>query len=123
MRKEQQLNVCGTPLEPCCTDPMTGFYRDGYCHTGPQDHGRHVVCVIVDDDFLQFSASRGNDLSTPVPQYQFPGLKDGDKWCLCALRWLEAAEAGVAPPVDLLATNKKVLDYVPEDLLKSHSVQ
>jgi uncharacterized protein len=120
--KKDQKNVLGDALTPCCMDPITGFFRDGYCRTDAQDTGRHVVCVIVNDAFLAFSQERGNDLSTPAPQYSFPGLKDGDKWCLCALRWLEAAEAGMAPPVDLNATHEKVLQFVPEALLKSHAV-
>jgi uncharacterized protein (DUF2237 family) len=105
-------NVLGTPLIGCCTDPMTGFYRDGVCNTGPTDSGRHVVCAIMTEEFLRFTKSRGNDLSTPRPEYQFPGLKAGDGWCLCALRWKEAWEAGVAPPVKLEATHEKALEYV-----------
>ena len=112
-------NVLQTALQSCCNDPVTGFYRDGYCHTGPQDTGRHVVCAIMTAEFLAFSKSRGNDLITPIPHYQFPGLKPGDKWCLCALRWKEALEAGVAPPVILEATHEIALDYVAfEDLLE-----
>lgn len=105
-------NVLGTPLIGCCTDPMTGFYRDGVCNTGPTDSGRHVVCAIMTEDFLTFTRNQGNDLSTPRPEYQFPGLKPGDGWCLCALRWKEAWEAGVAPPVKLEATHEKALEYV-----------
>ena len=105
-------NVLGTALESCCTDPVTGYYRDGFCNTGPEDSGSHVICAVVTDDFLQFSKSRGNDLMTPLPHYQFPGLKDGDCWCLCALRWKEALEAGVAPPVKLACTHEKALQYV-----------
>ena len=105
-------NVLGTPLIGCCTDPMTGFYRDGVCNTGPMDSGRHVVCAVMTEEFLTFTKSRGNDLSTPRPEYQFPGLKAGDGWCLCALRWKEAWEAGVAPPVKLEATHEKALEYV-----------
>ncbi|NEP44691.1 MAG: DUF2237 domain-containing protein, partial [Okeania sp. SIO2H7] len=92
-------NVLGGPLEVCCTSPMTGFYRDGFCRTGGGDYGSHVICAEVTAEFLEFTKSRGNDLSTPVPQYNFPGLKPGDRWCLCAARWQEAKEAGVAPPV------------------------
>src|SRR3990167_6030305 len=95
-------NVLGTNLEPCCMSPLTGFYRDGFCQTGPEDRGSHVICVQVNDEFLNFSKSRGNDLSTPAPMFQFPGLKAGDCWCLCALRWREAFEAGMAPPVNRL---------------------
>ncbi len=115
---ENAKNVLKTELQSCCTDPMTGFYRNGYCHTGPQDSGRHVICAIMTEDFLTFSKSRGNDLITPIPYYQFPGLKPGDKWCLCALRWKEALEAGVAPPVVLESTHEAALQYVSfEDLL------
>jgi len=105
-------NVLGTALESCCTDPVTGFYRDGFCNTGPEDSGSHVICAVVTEAFLQFSKSRGNDLMTPLPHYQFPGLKDGDCWCLCALRWKEALVAGVAPPVKLACTHEKALQYV-----------
>lgn len=115
-------NVLGTRLEECSIDPLTGFYRDGACHTGPEDMGTHVVCARMTDEFLAFTASRGNDLSTPNPQYGFPGLKAGDRWCLCALRWREAAEAGVAPPVYLVATHEKVLDHVDRNLLETHAL-
>jgi len=112
-------NVFGEELQSCCTDPMTGFYRDGYCKTDQFDQGRHTVCAIVTEGFLSFSKSRGNDLSTPIPAYQFPGLKPGDQWCLCALRWKEAFDAGFAPQVILEATNEKTLDYVElQDLIK-----
>lgn len=117
-------NVLQTELQSCCTDPMTGFYRDGHCHTGPQDTGRHVVCAVMTAEFLAFSKSKGNDLITPIPHYQFPGLKPGDQWCLCALRWKEAFEAGVAPPVVLEATHEKALEYVTfEDLLEHKLVK
>lgn len=117
-------NVLQTELQSCCTNPLTGFYRDGYCRTGPQDTGRHIVCAIMTAEFLAFSKSRGNDLITPLPHYQFPGLKPGDQWCLCALRWKEALEAGVAPPVILEATHEKALDYVAfEDLLEHKLVE
>jgi uncharacterized protein (DUF2237 family) len=112
-------NVFGLPLQPCCYEPMTGFYRDGFCRTGDDDGGRHVVCAIMTDEFLHFSRSRGNDLSTPVPEYRFPGLKAGDRWCLCALRWKEAFEAGMAPPVVLEACSEAALQYVAlEDLIR-----
>jgi len=112
-------NVLGGPLAECCSDPMTGFYRDGCCNTGPQDHGVHTVCVRVTREFLDFSASRGNDLSTPLPEYGFPGLKPGDRWCLCAARWREALQSGTAPRVILTATHERTLDYVSlEDLKK-----
>ena len=112
------LNVFGEPLGCCCTNPLTGFYRDGHCRTGPQDVGRHLVCAEVTDAFLAFSRARGNDLSTPRPEYEFPGLKDGDRWCLCALRWLEAWQAGMAPPVWLAATHQNVLQLIPRAALE-----
>jgi uncharacterized protein (DUF2237 family) len=115
-------NVLGGPLATCCTAPLTGFYRDGSCHTGPQDVGTHVVCAQVSREFLDFSVARGNDLVTPVPQFHFPGLKPGDKWCLCALRWKEAFDAGVAPPVVLAATHEKALEFVSLEALKRHAV-
>ncbi len=121
---EKAKNVLQTELQSCCKDPMTGFYRDGYCHTGPQDTGRHVVCAIMTAEFLAFSKSRGNDLSTPIPEYQFPGLQPGDQWCLCAMRWQEAFEAGVAPTVILEATHEKALEYIAfEDLLEHKLVR
>jgi uncharacterized protein len=113
-------NVLGTLLESCGTSPMTGFYRDGCCQTGPDDHGSHVVCAMVTKEFLAYTRSRGNDLSTPNPW--FPGLKPGDRWCLCASRWKEALDAGVAPPVVLEATHEKALKYVSLDDLKRHAV-
>jgi uncharacterized protein (DUF2237 family) len=115
-------NVLGGPLATCCTAPLTGFYRDGSCHTGPQDLGTHVVCAQVTQAFLEFSVARGNDLVTPVPQFHFPGLDPGDKWCLCALRWKEALDAGVAPPVVLAATHEKALEFVSLEDLKRHAV-
>jgi len=115
-------NVLGGPLATCCTAPLTGFYRDGSCHTGPQDLGTHVVCAQVTPEFLEFSVARGNDLVTPVPQFHFPGLNPGDKWCLCALRWKEALDAGVAPPVVLAATHEKALEFVSLEDLKRHAV-
>ncbi len=120
---EPSKNVFGEPLETCNEDPMTGFYRDGCCNTGPQDHGLHLVCAVMTDEFLKFSKARGNDLSTPVPQYRFPGLKAGDKWCLCALRWKEAYDAGAAPKVYLEATHEKVLDHVPMEALLEHALR
>jgi uncharacterized protein len=115
-------NVIGGKLETCCTSPMTGFYRDGCCNTGAGDMGAHVVCAQVDEAFLSFSKSRGNDLSTPVPAFNFPGLKPGDRWCLCAPRWKEALDAGVAPPVMLSATHASALEYVSLDELKQHAL-
>lgn len=114
-------NILGTALEKCCDSPKTGFYRDGYCHTGPMDHGLHVVAATMTDAFLNFTKTRGNDLSTPVPAYQFPGLKAGDRWCLCAARWKEAHDAGVAPPVHVNATHEKALSIIPLALLKQHA--
>ena len=113
-------NVFGKPLIGCCTDPMTGYFRDGVCNTDPTDGGRHLVCAIMTKEFLIFSKARGNDLSTPRPEYQFPGLKPGDGWCLCALRWKEAYDAGVVVPVRLEATHQKALEYVDfADLLEA----
>ncbi len=117
-----QLNVFGEPLLPCSTRPVTGFYRDGCCHTGPEDHGLHVVCVEVTREFLAFSRERGNDLSTPVKAYGFPGLNPGDRWCLCGLRWKEAHDAGMAPRVVLAATHRAMLDIVDIATLKAFAV-
>lgn len=115
-------NVLGEPLSSCCFDPLTGFYRTGSCHTGPNDVGTHVICARVTQEFLAFSLSRGNDLVTPAPEYRFRGLKPGDRWCLCATRWREALEAGVAPPVVLAATHEKALEYVSLDDLRRHAL-
>lgn len=111
-------NVLGGDLQVCCTSPMTGFYRDGTCRTGADDTGRHTVCAEVTEQFLEFSMARGNDLVTPHPEWNFPGLKPGDKWCVCVLRWKEAYEAGVAPPVVLEATNEAALRVVTLEELK-----
>lgn len=119
---EPQLNVFGEPLLPCSTRPATGFYRDGCCHTGPEDVGRHVVCVEVTREFLEFSRARGNDLSTPVKAYGFPGLNPGDRWCLCGMRWKEALDAGKAPRVVLAATHRAMLDIVEIATLKAYAV-
>lgn len=116
-----QLSVLGIPLEECGCRPMTGWFRDGYCRTDDRDRGRHVVCAVVDARFLEFTRSRGNDLSTPAPAYGFPGLEPGDHWCLCALRWREAAEAGFAPAVILEATHAKALEVIPLEMLKQHA--
>ena len=120
--KTLDLNVLGLPLEPCCFAPQTGFYRDGYCRTGPQDSGRHIVCAEVTLEFLEFSQAAGNDLSTPMPAYGFPGLRAGDRWCLCALRWKEAFEAGCAPPVILEACNQRVLELISLEALQAHAL-
>ncbi len=114
-------NVVGGKLESCCTSPMTGFYRDGTCNTGGGDFGAHVVCAELTEEFLAFTKSRGNDLSTPAPMFDFPGLKPGDRWCLCAARWKEALDAGVAPPVILSATHAIAVEYVSLDELKQHA--
>ncbi len=114
-------NVLGGALQPCSFTPQTGFFRDGHCHTCAQDHGSHTICAVMTAEFLAFSKSRGNDLTTPVPQYHFPGLKPGDHWCLCAGRWLEAYEAGKAPQVSLEATHEAALAIVPIEALKEHA--
>jgi uncharacterized protein len=117
-----QSNVLGDPIECCCLWPLTGYYRDGYCRTGPGDVGLHTVCIEVTDEFLAFSKSRGNDLSTPAPEYGFPGLVEGDKWCLCVTRWREALLAGVAPRVNLAASHISVLEFVDLEDLKEHAM-
>jgi uncharacterized protein (DUF2237 family) len=114
-------NVLGSELTGCCDSPATGFYRDGYCHTGPQDVGSHTVCVKVTREFLDFSVQRGNDLVTAHPEFDFPGLKPGDRWCICVARWREAFEAGAAPQVMLTATHEKALGVVTLDQLKRHA--
>lgn len=114
-------NVLGGPLATCSTSPVTGFYRNGCCDTGPDDRGLHVVCAVMTADFLAFSKSAGNDLSTPRPEWRFPGLRPGDRWCLCGLRWAEAMDAGVAPAVVLEATHEKMLDLVSIDHLLAHA--
>ena len=118
----QARNVLGAELETCCTSPMTGFYRDGKCSTGAGDVGAHIVCAQLTEEFLVFTKSRGNDLITPVPAFNFPGLKPGDRWCLCASRWKEALDAGVAPPVVLSATHASAVEYVSLDELKQHAL-
>lgn len=115
------LNVLGEPLQACSFDPVTGFYRDGCCHTGPDDVGTHVVCARVTAAFLAFSQAVGNDLSTPRPEWRFPGLKPGDRWCLCVRRWKEALTAGVAPPVILEATHASTLQFVDLATLQQHA--
>lgn len=111
-------NVLGRPLNACCFEPLTGYFRDGFCNTNINDYGTHTVCAIMTKDFLDYTLSKGNDLSTPKPVYNFPGLKPGDKWCLCALRWYEAYKAGVAPKLILKATHHKTLEFVPIEILK-----
>jgi uncharacterized protein (DUF2237 family) len=117
MDEPLQLNVLGEPLETCGTEPMTGFFRDGYTTTSPQDVGSHTVCAVVTAEFLEHQQAVGNDLSTPMPQYGFPGLKPGDHWAVCAGRWRQSFEAGVAAPVLLRATNAAALDHVPREAL------
>jgi uncharacterized protein (DUF2237 family) len=116
-----KTNVLGTALKCCCKNPLTGYYRDGYCRTGPGDHGLHTVCAVMTEEFLVFSRARGNDLTTPVPEYDFPGLVAGDKWCLCVSRWVEALEAGCAPQVDLEATHSSAVEFVDLADLKAHA--
>lgn len=115
-------NVLGGELQVCCTDPMTGFYRDGHCRTGVEDRGSHTVCIIATDEFLAYSKSVGNDLSTPMPQFSFPGLKGGDKWCLVAARWQQAFENGMAPQVVLAATHQACLEHCKLEDLKRFAV-
>ncbi len=115
-------NVLGGSLRPCCFEPVTGFYRDGYCRTGPGDYGLHTVCVQVTAEFLQFSRAHGNDLITPVPQYEFPGLQPGDCWCLCVTRWKQALEAGCAPAVRLESTHLSALEFVSLEDLQRHAL-
>lgn len=115
-------NVLGTSLEPCSTDPMTGFYRDGCCNTGAGDFGAHVVCAQMTEAFLSYTKAQGNDLSTPRPMYNFPGLKPGDRWCLCASRWKEAYEDGVAPKVVLASTHEAALKVVSLEHLQAHAL-
>jgi uncharacterized protein (DUF2237 family) len=116
--RDPSLNVFGESLIPCSTDPMTGFFRDGCCNTSEQDVGSHTVCVVLTDDFLEFSKSKGNDLTTPMPAYGFPGLKGGERWCLCARRWLEAYRAGKAPKVILRSTHQRALEVIEMDILR-----
>ena len=124
MQPEQpaERNVLGGPLQPCGVDPVTGFYRDGHCSTGPDDLGSHTVCAVVSADFLQMQRNLGNDLSTPRPEYGFPGLNPGDRWCVVAARWLQAYQAGAATGVVLAATNERALEIVPLEALRQHAV-
>ena len=119
---DESTNVFGEPLDDCSNNPLTGFFRDGCCNTGKQDAGSHTVCVELSAEFLEFSRLRGNDLSTPRPEFGFPGLKPGDRWCLCAARWLEAHESAAAPRVWLTRTHKRVLEIVPLELLREFAV-
>jgi uncharacterized protein (DUF2237 family) len=119
----ESKNVLGQPLQQCGCNPMTGFYRDGFCETGARDIGSHTVCAVMTDEFLSFTKSRGNDLSTPAPHFNFPGLKSGDRWCLCVSRWKEACDAGVAPPVILEATHEGALRVASIDELQGSRLQ
>ena len=116
------LNVLGNPLESCCRSPMTGYFRDGFCRTDGSDFGQHLTCVLLTDEFLQFSRAKGNDLITPRLEYGFPGLKAGDRWCLCAERWTEALEAGIAPLLYLESTHSKMLSLVQIEVLERYAV-
>ena len=118
---DESVNVLGEPLESCSEEPRTGFFRDGCCNTSEDDQGSHTVCVGVTREFLEFSRFRGNDLSTPLPEFGFPGLKSGDRWCLCAARWLEAQQAGMAPRVMLRGSHARALEIVPLELLKEYA--
>jgi uncharacterized protein (DUF2237 family) len=119
---DDSINVYGERLETCSDNPVTGFFRDGCCNTDSRDFGSHTVCVEVTDEFLEYSRTRGNDLVTPVPEFDFPGLKAGDRWCLCAARWLEAQQADVAPRVFLQRTHMRALEIIPLDLLRQYAV-
>ena len=118
----EERNVLGGPLEPCGIDPMTGFYRDGSCASGPDDRGRHTVCTVVTRAFLEHQASIGNDLTSPLPEYGFPGLQPGDRWCVVAVRWAQAYNDGAAAPVVLASTNLQALNLIPLEILAEHAV-
>ncbi len=120
--KQKAKNVFGDPLMTCCLDPITGFYRNGQCLTGTEDYGTHIVCALLTDEFLEYSKLKGNDLITPMPQFNFPGLKAGDMWCLCIARWIEAQRDGVAPPIRLESTHIKALDYMTIEVLELYSI-
>ena len=122
MSEEDQLNIFNEPLEACSFDPVTGFFRSGCCETSEQDTGSHTVCAIMTEEFLKFSKSKGNDLSTPVPAFDFLGLNSGDRWCLCAARWLEAYEAGSAPSIIARATHRRALEIIPMEAMKEFSL-
>ena len=119
---QSQQNVFGEPIELCCSDPLTGFYRDGHCNTGPNDLVTHTVCALMTDEFLEYSAAAGNDLSTPRPEFSFPGLVAGNRWCLCAMRWEQAHRAGKAPKLFLKATNIVTLRAIPLEILKPYAL-
>jgi uncharacterized protein (DUF2237 family) len=122
MSESEERNVLGGPLEPCGTEPMTGFYRDGCCASGADDRGQHTICAVVTREFLQHQRGVGNDLTTPIPEYGFPGLQPGDRWCVVAVRWAQAYVAGAAAPVVLASTNAKALEVVPLEALQQHAV-
>jgi len=122
MAREPDVNVVGGALLPCSHDPLTGFYRDGCCSTGPEDVGRHTICAVATAEFLEHQASIGNDLSTPRPEFRFPGLTPGDRWCVTAANWLRAYQDGCAAPVVLASTHERTVDVVPLDALKKHAV-
>ncbi|WP_147125741.1 DUF2237 family protein [Shimia ponticola] len=121
LEKDPSLNVLGEALAPCSSDPMTGFFRDGHCNTCAEDRGSHTVCAILTAEFLAYSKYVGNDLSTPRPEYRFPGLKPGDQWCLCAGRFMQAHEEGCAPKVNLAATHQRALEVVPLEVLEKNA--
>ena len=121
MDMDESVNVLNEPLAPCSEKPLTGFFRDGACNTNDQDVGSHTVCIEANQQFLEYSRFKGNDLSTPVPEFDFAGVKPGDNWCLCAARWLEAHKDGMAPRVHLLRTHKKALEVIPFELLKEYA--
>ena len=122
MSEEDQLNIFNEPLEACSFDPVTGFFRSGCCETSEQDTGSHTVCAIMTEEFLKFSKSKGNDLSTPVPAFDFPGLNSGDRWCLCAARWLEAYEASSAPSIIAKATHRRAIETIPMEVIKEFAL-
>lgn len=122
MEKEPAINVFGDPLKPCNFDPITGFFRDGCCNTCEQDQGSHTVCAVMTDEFLAYSKYVGNDLSTPMPAFNFKGLQSGDRWCLCAARFLQAHDEGCAPAVHLASTHKRALEIVPLEILRQHAM-
>ena len=117
-----QTNIFDEPIEECCSNPITGYFRDGFCHTDSHDRGLHIICSFITDDFLSFSKARGNDLSTPRPEFNFPGLKEGDSWCVCAERWKEAYDAGVAPRVFLESCHLQALSFVTKEQLEEFAV-
>lgn len=120
--RREERNVLGGPLEPCGTDPLTGFYRDGCCSTGPDDLGSHTLCAVVTEEFLAHQRGIGNDLTTPMPQYRFPGLVPGDRWCVTARNWLRAHHDGAAAPLVLASTHERALDIVPLEVLQAHRI-